>query len=210
MREIRHVTEVEALVDDVDAVIFDLDDTLYSEKDYVRSGYAAVAKEFPEIPDMAQRLWQVFEEGGRAIDQVLADADLATEENCARALHTYRFHQPDIQPFDGALAMLARLRAAGKRLGIITDGRPEGQRAKIKALDLLDRVDEIIVTDELGGVAFRKPNETAFRMMQQKLGVPFDRMMYVGDNLSKDFIAPQALGMQACYHRAPDGIYTKK
>ena len=52
MLQIRHITEIESLVDDVCAVIFDLDDTLYAEKDYVRSGYAAVAKEFSQIPNM--------------------------------------------------------------------------------------------------------------------------------------------------------------
>lgn len=35
-------------IDGLKAVIFDLDDTLYSEKDYVKSGYAAIAKVFSE------------------------------------------------------------------------------------------------------------------------------------------------------------------
>lgn len=42
---------------------------------------------------------------------------------------------------------------------------PEVQRAKLRALGLCAMVDEIIVTDELDGVTFRKPNEAAFRLM---------------------------------------------
>ena len=209
MREIRWITEVEALAENVDAMIFDLDDTLYLERDYVKSGYAAVAREFPQIPRMEEKLWEAFLSGGRAIDQVLTDAGMASEEHCAKALRIYRFHTPNIQLLSGAEDLLLRLRKAGKKLGIITDGRPEGQRAKLEALGLYDLVDEIIVTDELGGVEFRKPNEVAFRLMQQRLNVPFARMMYVGDNLKKDFIAPDALGMQTCYHRVSDGLYTQ-
>ena len=207
MLQIRRIAEIESLVDDVQAVIFDLDDTLYPEKDYVRSGYAAVAKEFAQIPDMAERLWQVFEQGGRAIDEVLEAFGLATKENKERALHIYRFHTPQIELYEGAREMLIRLRQNGKRLGMITDGRPEGQRAKIAALRLEPLFDEIIVTDELGGIEFRKPNECAFRLMQERLGVPFESMIYVGDNLKKDGIAPEALGMRFCHHLAPDGLY---
>jgi len=103
--------------------------------------------------------------------------------------------------------MLAILRASGKKLGIITDGRPEGQWNKIKALGLENLVDEIIVTDELGGVMFRKPCDIAFRIMQKKLGVPFESMVYVGDNLTKDLIAPRQLGMRAIWFDNADSVH---
>jgi putative hydrolase of the HAD superfamily len=166
-----------------------------------------VAKDFLQISDMEEKLWRVFERGGRAIDEVLESEGLATEENKQLALHTYRFHMPAIELYEGARAMLVRLRQNGKRIGLITDGRPEGQRAKIHALRLEPLVDEIIVTDELGGIEFRKPNEIAFRLMQERLGIPFESMIYVGDNLRKDGIAPEALGMKFCHHLAPDGLY---
>ena len=95
-----------------------------------------------------------------------------------------------------------------KKLGMITDGRPEGQWAKIEALGIRHYFAEIIVTDELGGPEFRKPNETAFRLMQQALNVPFRKMIYIGDNINKDLIAPQALGMQAIHFKNHDGLYT--
>ena len=41
---------------------------------------------------------------------------------------------------------------AGIKVGIITDGRPEGQRNKLESLGL--DVDDVIIMDELGGVQF--------------------------------------------------------
>ena len=70
------ICEVADHVSDLDAVIFDLDDTLYPEKDYVRCGYRAVSALFPNVPDMAQRLWAAFEDGRPAIDAVLEEEGL--------------------------------------------------------------------------------------------------------------------------------------
>ena len=40
--------------------------------------------------------------------------------------------------------------------------------------------------------------------------VPYEQMIYVGDNLQKDFIAPETLGMSCVYFRNSDGLYSKK
>ena len=64
------------------------------------------------------------------------------------------------------------------------------------SLGLDNIVDDIIITDALGGEQFRKPCDIAFRIMQRRWGIPFEQMMYVGDNLNKDFQAPKQLGMQ--------------
>lgn len=106
--------------------------------------------------------------------------------------------------------MLARLKAQGKKLGIITDGRVEGQKNKIAALGLKKLVDDIIITDALGGIEFRKPNEAAFRLMQEKWQLPFKKMIYIGDNPQKDFIAPEKLRMQSMFFCNLDGLYSNK
>ena len=125
-------------------------------------------------------------------------------DNKDEALHVYRFQKPAIKLYHGVGEMLGRVRRS-KKLGIITDGRPEGQRAKIAALGL--EADEIIITDELGGINYRKPNKTAFEIMRQRLGVSFDRMAYIGDNIKKDFQAPKELGMKMIYFKNADGLY---
>lgn len=190
------------------AVIFDLDDTLYGEKEYIRSGYAKVAAALPQIPDAARKLWAAFEAGLPAIDTVLTDAGICTDELKAQCLAIYRNQTPDIHLYDGVRQMLVQLRQMGIKTGIITDGRPEGQRAKLTALGLYDLVDTVVITDELGGIAFRKPNDIAFRIVKTRLNVPFRAMVYVGDNASKDFHAPRALGMGCIHFQNPDGLYT--
>ena len=195
------IMDVEKHLDGLDAIIFDLDDTLYSEKEYIQSGFRAIAEHFGE-PQFEKELWTAYEQGGRAIDEVLAlhgCMDLKQE-----ALQIYRFHDPKIHLYEGVSDMLARLRQIYP-IGVITDGRPEGQRAKIRALGLT--VDEIIITDELGGVEYRKPNPTAFVLMQEKMGIPFEKMAYVGDNITKDFQAPNELGMACIWFKNSDGLY---
>lgn len=207
MIEIRALADIEEYVCDLKAVIFDLDDTLYSEKEYVKSGYKQIGEFFSEIPNMSEKLWTEFLRGGNAIDQVLKAEGRYSEENKAECLRVYRFHKPNIHLYAGVEQLLIRLRARGLKIGVITDGRPEGQRAKIQSLGLKKWVDEIIITDELGGVEYRKPNAKAFECMKQRIGVNFAEMAYVGDNPKKDFIAPEKLGMKTYYFRNPDGLY---
>ncbi|MCC8150496.1 MAG: HAD family hydrolase [Lachnospiraceae bacterium] len=210
MIEIERVSEVLNYIAELKAVVFDLDDTLYGEKDYVRSGCHAVAGILLQVEDCEEKLWTAFEKGKSAFDEVLKNEGIYTDELKQKCLQTYRFQKPDIHLYDGVANMLVKMRATGYKLGIITDGRLEGQRAKIEALGLEEYVDHIIITDELGGVEFRKPNDTAFRMMKEKLDVKFSEMCYVGDNIKKDFVAPEKLGMQCIWFRNKDGLYYGK
>lgn len=186
-------------------VVFDLDDTLYSEKDYVRSGYNKIA-DFLENDEAAEKMWSYFEEGKPAIDCYLEEiGKLDRKEIC---LDIYRKQMPQIQLYEGVLELLHSLQSKNVKIGIITDGRPEGQRNKIKALGLDKLVDDIIITDELGGIQFRKPNDISYRIMQCKWKIPFEEMIYVGDNSQKDFQAPKQLGMKWICLNNKDGIYS--
>lgn len=207
MIEIASITEVKEYLQGLKAVIFDLDDTLYGEKEYIRSGYKAIADTMPQVEQMEEKLWMAFEQKKSAIDAVLIDEGIYTEELKQHCLSIYRSHQPIIHFYDGVEELLLQLRVGGYKLGVITDGRPEGQSAKIKALGLDDLVDHIIITDELGGVQYRKPNKTAFVKMQKQLGILFEEMCYIGDNIKKDFIAPDMLGMRSIWFRNKEGLY---
>ncbi len=207
MIEIENITEASNYFQSLNVIIFDLDDTLYSEKEYVRSGYRAIANAFPHVERMEEKLWQAFEQNKSAIDEVLISEGIYDEDLKQKCLSLYRFHQPEISFYKGAKELLLQLRKNGYKLGIITDGRPEGQRAKIKALGLTELVDDIIITDELGGPEYRKPNKASFVKMQERFQFPFEEMCYVGDNIKKDFIAPELLGMRCIWFRNSDGLY---
>ena len=191
----------------IKGVIFDLDDTLYSEKQYVRSGYKKIG-EFLGRDDAADKLWAYFKEGKPALDAYLAE----TGGECKKAecLRVYREQMPEITLYDGVKEMIRELKGKGIKVGIITDGRPEGQRNKLKVLRLDEMVEDIIITDELGGIQFRKPNDISFRIIQNRWRVPFEQIIYVGDNPNKDFQAPKQLGMRWVYFANKDSIHNRE
>lgn len=207
MNIIDNILDVEKYVDDVCAVIFDLDDTLYSEKQYVRSGYKAVAKLLGE-ESFVDKLWTYFENGKPAIDELLNE--LGCMEKKEKCLETYREQIPEITLYDGVFELIQELKSRRIKVGIITDGRVSGQKKKLQALGLDKLIEDIIITDELGGSQFRKPCDISFRIMQRRWGIPFEQMVYVGDNAEKDFQAPRQLGMQNVYLKNEDGIYFDK
>lgn len=208
MIEISDILEVCDHVAGLKAIIFDLDDTLYGEKEYVRSGYQKIAEILPSVENAAEKLWKLFEERKPAIDELLKRENIVSEEVKQECLHVYRNQIPNIHLYSGVKDMIAEFRKSGMKLGIITDGRPEGQRTKLEVLGLDAMVDHIIVTDEFGGPEFRKPNPLAFETMKRVLDIEYSEMCYVGDNIKKDFISPEKLGMRSIWFRNKDGLYT--
>ncbi len=187
----------------IKGVIFDLDDTLYSEKEYVKSGYKVISEYFGG--GYEDTLWNFFEAGKPAIDELLKE--IGKEDERDKILEKYRLHKPRICLYDGVLDMLENLRNKGIKIGIITDGRPDGQRNKIESLDLKDKVDDIIITDELGGIQFRKPCDIAFRIIQNRWRLLSNEILYVADNPTKDFQAPKQLGMKYLWFKNKEGLY---
>lgn len=188
----------------IKGVIFDLDDTLYSEKQYIRSGYKKIA-DYLGRTVAEERLWSYFEAGKQAIDEYIAE--IHQEEKKNECLRVYRNQMPDITLYEGVAEMIENLKSRGIKVGIITDGRPEGQRNKLIALGLDKMIDDIIITDELGGIQFRKPCDIAFRIMQTRWKLPYEQIVYVGDNINKDFQAPQQLGLKYIWFDNCKGLY---
>lgn len=186
----------------IKGVIFDLDDTLYSEKEYVKSGFKAVSDYLGG--GCEERLWKYFEARKPAIDELLREIGREPEKDTV--VKIYRSHKPIIHLYPGVTDLIEDLKSEGIRVGIITDGRPDGQRNKIEALGL--NVDDIIITDELGGIQFRKPCDIAFRIMMMRWKLNPANILYVGDNSAKDFQAPQQLGMRSLWFKNLDGLYS--
>lgn len=166
----------------IKAVVFDLDDTLFEETNYVKSGFNSIGTAFGDNL-LGDKLWKLFFRDKKNVYQRAG----FSEEECQKCIEIYREHFPDITLSKDIKETLYELKSKGLKLGIITDGRPEGQRNKIAALGLDEIMDCIIVTDELGGEEFRKPHPRSFELMRESLGVEFCEMMYVGDNPKKDF-----------------------
>ena len=207
----------------IQAVVFDLDDTLYPEREYAWSGFRAVAAAFTEElgdrDDTVADLQRLFDSQHRArvFDALLKERLGEVDQSLvARMVEVYRRHSPIITPYADVDAALTRLRNRCK-LGMITDGRPEAQWAKIDALQLRPRFDCIIVTGDLKHdsveaaaappQSFSKPHRRAFEEMARHLDVLAGGCVYVADNVTKDFVAPNALGWVTVRIARADGVY---
>jgi len=194
------------------AVIFDLDDTLYSERQYVLSGFSAVASAFAHqlgaATSVCREMTEIFDADrtAKVFDRMLEQRCIQDPNNMLQAMLTcYRRHVPDIELFPDADAALTRHRDQFK-LGIISDGRMISQALKLKALRLRDRIHKVIITGELGP-GFEKPHPRAFEWMSSSLEVSPQECAYVADNATKDFIAPNALGWCTIQIVRSDGLY---
>ena len=183
------------------AVLFDLDNTLYPEFNFVKSGFKTVADYlgstynldadslFRQMLDILQR-----EGRGKVFDSLLYDLDLYTQEKVKLLVYLYRTHRPDIYLYDDVLPTLDHLRCHGMHLGLVTDGMASVQRNKIAALSLERLFDVIMCTDELGRECW-KPSTTPYKIALNLLQVSSSEACYVGDDPAKDFLGPNSIGM---------------
>jgi putative hydrolase of the HAD superfamily len=186
----------------VHGIVFDLDDTLYLEESYVLSGFKFVADfiggDGYECKRIFESLVNSFRIGvrGNNFDRVLAEfPSMATRWNVEDLVDLYRQHSPVIHLSESANDLLTRLAGGGIKLALITDGPVSGQAKKIAALGLDSIFAPMILTD-LWGVEFRKPHPRAYEAVMGAWNIPAERLVYIGDNPQKDFLAPRALGWQ--------------
>ncbi len=199
----------------VRAIIFDLDDTLISERNYIESGYRHIAKLLSNRYDKdATELYELlidlfYHDPKNVFNRVLDTLGvLYTKTEIIELVEEYRDHLPSIDFFNDVLPCLDLLKQKNIKTGVITDGYANAQRNKLVAVKANNHFDEIIVTDELGR-EFWKPHSKAFEIMKEKLNVEFHEMIYVGDNPEKDFYisSKYPVGTVRVYR---DGIYTEK
>ncbi|MDE5988443.1 MAG: HAD family hydrolase [Duncaniella sp.] len=174
-------------------IVFDLDDTLFPEMEFVRSAYRAIARRYGAglLPAMmsAASPREAFDSTGLPVEDLLG---------------LYRTHVPDIRLPWMSLYVLSCLSRAGHVLGLVTDGRSVTQRHKIEALGLsrFMRPDLIMVSEEIGS---GKLSGDAFRIIMGRT-VGEGPYVYIGDNPEKDFVAPNALGwLTVGYGRGGNG-----
>lgn len=182
-------------------IIFDMDDTLYPEADFVRSGHRAVAERVWQDlrVDIEPELRRRFATGQRGdlMTVVLAALDVELPQDyVSRVLvPVYREHLPEIRPHVETVPVLTELRLRGHRLALLSDGWGAVQRRKLSTLGLSDLFEQVVITDELGRDAW-KPSTTGFEHILAAMGVEAVAAMYVADNPHKDFAGPRRLGMR--------------
>lgn len=182
-----------------EALIIDLDDTLFEERDYVMSGFRAVAaflEQERDLPaDYSLPCMQAFfelEGRGKVFDRVIERFDVRNPEGLVQAcVEAYRSHRPDIELYDGAAGALAALEQEFP-LALVTNGLPEMQQRKVDALEVSPFFRSIIYCDALGAP---KPSPKGVQEALNSLGVAAGDALMIGDNPETDGAAAAAAGV---------------
>jgi putative hydrolase of the HAD superfamily len=201
----------------IEAVLFDLDDTLFPQAAWLEGAWARVAEVAAAdgVPraQFTAALNAVAAEGtdrGRIIDRALAvlgRSDIVV----GGLVEAFRSHAPtSLLPYPGVPGALESIRAKFP-MALVTDGDVRAQEAKLAALGLDRAFDVVVFSDELGRDQ-RKPHPAPFVAALHDLGVPAHAAVFVGDRPDKDVAGADAAGMPAIrvrtgeYRDAPDGI----
>ncbi|MBO4900088.1 MAG: HAD hydrolase-like protein [Lachnospiraceae bacterium] len=219
----------------IKAVIFDLDDTLLSEYEFVVSGYKYVSVFLSRMigvsaEEINERLWELSKDTyANAFNRLFDSYGIAyTKNEVISLVDAYRNHPANLTFYPDVYPTLNALKEKGILTDIISDGDPQRQWNKINfavaAMQSDNRsendgqelaspdkwFDAIILNDEFGGERFRKPNPHGFKVIAGKLGIDPSEMIYVGDNPAKDFHISADLPVRTARIIREHGIYNDK
>lgn len=194
---------------EIDAIAFDIDGTLYSNWSFYRQlfpfllGHARFLSAFGEARRDV-RIWQEAHPGAAHEDFFGWQAELTARHLGADPGETraridrliYEGWKPlfaRVKPYRHTAETFRRCRAAGLKIGILSDFLPE-QKGDIWGLAGLS--DVVVGSEETGAL---KPSPVPFRALAGKLGVDPERILYVGNSVRSDVEGARAVGMKtAC------------
>ena len=190
-------------------VVLDVDDTLYLERDYVRSGFNAVGEHLEReygVEGFATEAWALFSDGvrGNTFDRALARLGFRGAD-VEELVEVYRQHKPAISLQSDACAFMEAV-GGHVHLAVVTDGPINSQRNKIEALCLERWISELVVTGERGA-EWHKPSPLAFKYLQEHFRRDPDQCVYIADNPTKDFQGPLGLGWRVIRVNRPGALH---
>lgn len=201
----------------IKAVLFDLDDTLYRELDFVEQAFLNVAAVMAEYlagksggertqtaEDLLHQMIRLMEEEGRGeIFNRLCErygVDIPVRE----LVRVYRETKPVLSLYPDGGKLLAWLEDRGIKTGLITDGNAQVQHSKIRALGLDKRLHVVLASYDLG---LTKPDPQVYAYCVGKLDVRPEEAVYIGDNPLKDFVGARQIGMKTVRIVRPEGMH---
>jgi putative hydrolase of the HAD superfamily len=183
----------------IEAVLFDLDDTLYPQANWLDGAWCAVALAAPATVDrvaLHHALVALASEGsdkGHIIDRALV-ATGAAHIDPAPLVVAFRAHAPArLDAYPHAEEAISAVRAHVP-VALVSDGEVQGQEAKLRALGLEGAFDAIVWSDALGR-EFRKPHPAPFRAAIDRLGARAEACIMIGDRPDKDTRGARAAGL---------------
>ena len=203
------------------AILFDVDDTLYSYQTAHPYGCEAVRSYAVHTLGMDGGDFDV------RIQETMAAYWKRMGSNCA-AVHNrlIRFQQllepaglplrhapimdrlywdtllAHMEPAPGIAEAMDDLKARGLRIGVGTNMTADWQFEKLTRLGLLDRVDFVVSSEEAG---VEKPDAGLFLLCAEKAWCSPGECVFVGDSLGHDIAGALSAGMRAVWYRPAAG-----
>lgn len=210
----------------MDAVIFDLDDTLFDHLHCARTGLVKLSErhaqmqqiEFGELEDRYSvalesihlRLLrgEVTQAEARTHRMQQLFGSFGIKLNDRQAMAEYRQFRRDYdaasQVVPGSRELLSRLAKNRVRLAIITNNLVSEQTAKLKELEI-DHYFEVVSISEAVGVA--KPDPRIFEVTLEELALSASDVVMLGDSLTSDIAGAVGVGIPCVWlNRRPDSI----
>jgi FMN phosphatase YigB (HAD superfamily) len=191
------------------AVGFDFDHTLGLDNGLEATAYYRLAAELGRSVSERDRAWTAFIDDtllerfragaislDDALDAFVERLGLAPQPAYVERYRSICYDLVDylVTPIDGARELLETLAERAIPTAILTNGWSPLQYRKIGRA--LGYAGPILVSDELGIV---KPDPAAFGKLVDVLGVPRERVWFVGDNPKTDVAGAQGAGLRAVW-----------
>lgn len=181
-------------------LIFDLDDTLYPEIDFVRGGLKNVSNYLSTNYDLnSDKLYNQMlnllnlNGRGKIFDDILKNYKIYSKKNVLKCISVYRSSKTSIKLYPEAKKCLNHF--SDHRKYLITDGNVNVQRNKIKQLNLNQHFIKTIPTNQYGK-SFSKPSTKCFEKIIKIEKCNPNEIIYIGDNPNKDFINIKKIGIR--------------
>jgi len=185
-------------------IIFDLDNVLYDEKNYILATFKKVAelldKKFNlKSKEVYNQLVKDFNKKTslypRLFNDLLkkyfgrCDQDLLNE-----ILLAYSKVKPKIYLYPGAEKIISKLKAS-YQLVLLTNGRIDTQKNKVKILKIAPYFTNIIYARKFGA-KHEKPSTLPYKKILKILNISANQAVAIGDNPYTDFKGPKKLGIK--------------
>lgn len=180
-------------------LVFDLDDTLYPEHTYVKSGFAAVAVWLHarygwEPASSCSFMVDVLENEGRGavFNRLVENHGVQSKKLVNECVHVYRHHMPIIDLYPEARRILGQF---ASYLYLVTDGHKVVQDKKVNALNIDHFFKKVFITHRYG-IKNAKPSLHCFECIRNLEKCAWGDMIYVADNPAKDFVNLNTVGVR--------------
>ena len=173
-----------------DPVVFDLDGTVVDTVELIVESFRYATRTVlgETLPD------EVILHGvGQPLmaQMVRLSAERAQELYDVYREYNHRRHDELIRGYEGVAEVLDGLRAAGRRLGIVTSKSADTTQMAFRAVGLREHFEVVVTASD---TTEHKPSPVPLRLCLERFGAPAEGALYIGDS-PVDIEAGRAAGM---------------